>query len=120
VIPDGGMPDRHWHLLEPGSPWPRALELRASGPGLDGPADSPDPVSDTSFARMRRICLALHEVHGELLRAHASTVVALARLSPDRNRLSRALAEARGEHEALFLVRSAVEALAGAVDRLRG
>jgi hypothetical protein len=53
------------------------------------------------------------QAHVELLQAHATTVATaiLNRLGPDRERMSDVLAEARRLHEAMFLVRRAVDAL---------
>jgi hypothetical protein len=68
-------------------------------------------VPTATTERIRRIRLALRRAHVDLLHAHALTVAALGRIELDRERRRDALLEARRQHEALYLVRKAVDAL---------
>jgi len=113
MTPDGVGPhlDRHRVSIEP-------TRLLAERQSLADPATDQRGATDPSGERMRRVRVALDCVRDELLRAHALTVLAMGQLGPDHARLSDALAESRSQHEALFLVRGAADALA-APPRLR-
>jgi len=104
---DGGVPDPDWQRItrEPTRTLAVASGLvsRATG-GYRGP--------DAHAERMRRIRVTLRQAHVDLLRAHAATVAALGQIGADRERLWDALVEARSQHEALYLVWRAVDALA--------
>ena len=105
VTPDGVVPDlRHQTSREP---------RRSPAEGRD-PADPSlhePPLTDPFLDRLWRVRIALQDARDELLRVHASTVLAMGGLSPDQARMTDALAQARSQHEALFLVRRAVDAL---------
>ena len=65
-----------------------------------------------SVERLWQVRVTLRRAQGELIEAHAATVHAMGQLGRDHARLTAALVEARSQHEALFLVRRAVDALA--------
>ena len=103
---DGGVPD-----LEPRRMCAESTGglAEASGPASRLPGAGVGPAVATE--RIRRIRLALRRAHVDLLRAHTVTVAALGRIGVDREHMRDALLEARRQHEALYLVRKAVDAL---------
>ena len=103
---DGVAPDLDCHRI-PTEPT-RSL---ADGLGLADPSTHGRTVTNAGIDRMWRVRIALHQVQDELLRVHASTVLAMGQLGCDHARMTDALAEARSQHEALFLVGRAVDAL---------
>jgi hypothetical protein len=111
MIPDDGVSDERWYFLD--SAATRSLAFDSEDSSLDdGQAIvSPRTASVAASARMTHLAATLHQVRAELLRAHTATVVALGRLPTDRERLGKALAEARHQREGLYLVQRAAEAV---------
>jgi len=87
------------------------LSCPREGRGLAPASASWSSTTASPVDSLWRACLALHDAREELLRAHASTVHAMGRLSQDHARLREAMAEARRQHEALLFVRRALDAL---------
>lgn len=106
MTPDGLAPDLGLRRISTGP-----TRLLAEGRGLGGPSARHFAVTDRASERTRQVCIALQQLQDELLRAHVSTVLAMGRFGRDDARMIDALAEARRQHEALFLVRRAVDAL---------
>jgi hypothetical protein len=106
MTPDGIAPDldRPLNLTEP-------TRWLAEGHGVADSAADDGAAADPSVERMWRAHIALDRVRDELLRAHTSTVLTMCRSARDHARVSVALVEARRQHEALFLLRRAVDAL---------
>ena len=115
-----GSTDPRWHLLGPGAAWMIAVEPEVFGLGGSEPVVQQRMASVTPCVRLTRLAVALHHVYAELLRVHSATVVGLGQFRANPERMGSALTEARHQHEVLYLVRSAVEALEGAVRRLEG
>jgi len=104
MTPDGVAPDLHHERTpapRPSSEWHGLADLDCHAGG----------APDLSDERVRLVRVALIRARDELLRAHASTVLDIRRLSRDRAPISSALVEARSCLEAMFLVRRAVDAL---------
>src|SRR5262245_21653850 len=112
MTPDGVAPDLDCHRVS--RELTRSL---AEGRGFGDRVLGRPWGTDRSGERMRRVRIALDHARDELLRAHASTVLAMGQLGRNHAHMSDALAEARSQHEALFHVRGAVDALAGATRR---
>jgi hypothetical protein len=105
MTPDGVVPDLHQQT----SREPRRLPAEGRAPA--DPSIREHPMTDPSVDRLWQVRILLQDARDELLRVHASTVLAMGRLSRDQARMTAALAQARSQHEALFLVRRAVDAL---------
>ena len=112
MTPDGIASDLDRHRAAGAGPPRRPL---AAVPAPGRPVAPPREAPDDSAERMRRIRALLHHAYVELLQAHTATVAILSRLGPDREHMGDVLAEARRLHEAMFLVRRAVDALVAPV-----
>src|SRR5215470_9824865 len=107
MTPDGVAPDLDCHRVTAGLTW-SLVEAQ----GLADPDADRHRTADPRGELMRRVRIALDHVRDELLRAHASTVLTMGDLGRDPARMRDTLAEARSQHEALFHLRSAADALA--------
>ena len=106
MTPDGVAPD-----LDCRRPPAGTTRAGSGRSGFADPAAGECWATDSSDERVRHVRVALIRARDELLRVHASTVLAMGRLTGDRAGMSDALAEARSRHEAIFLVGRAVDAL---------
>ena len=105
MTPDGLVPDLHDHHL-PAGEW-----AFAGGFGLVGSVTRERDGTAASVEHLWQVRVTLRRAQDELIEAHAATVLTMGQLGRDHARLTDALVEARSQHEALFLVRRAVDAL---------